>query len=221
MVFRLKSTAALAAVVATMMAAPAQALEQGDWLMRVGIASVMPDEESGEVTGIADSGVSVDDATSVGFTFAYMATPNVGIELLGALPFQHDITGTGSIDGVAVGSTKHLPPTLVGQYYFQPNASVRPYIGAGLNYTTFFDEDADDELEAALGGPTKINLEDSAGLAVMAGVDMDAGDDWFFNASAWYMQIDTEAELDTNGTIRTVDVDINPWAVMIGVGTSF
>jgi len=221
MEYRLKSAAALAAMAAALVAAPAQALEEGDWLMRLGVASVMPNDDSGEVTDVPGSGVTVDDATSVGVTFTYMVSPNVGVELLGALPFEHDITGTGTIDGLAIGSTKQLPPTLVGQYHFQPQSNVRPYIGAGLNYTTFFDEDADAEVEAVLGGPTTLSLDDSVGVAVVGGVDVDMNDDWFFNASAWYMQIDTEATLDTAGVIHTVEVDINPWAVMLGVGTSF
>lgn len=219
----IKSVAAMGALGAAIVATPAhaQALEQGDLLVRFGAASVMPNDDSGEVSGLAGSGVAVDDATSLGISLTYMYESNIGIEVLGALPFEHDITGTGSIDGVAVGSTKQLPPTLVGQYYFQPAEGVRSYVGAGLNYTTFFDEEADAELEAALGGATSISLDDSIGLAVMGGVDVDITEDWFFNASLWYINIETEATLNTGGTERTVDVDINPWVLMVGAGTSF
>lgn len=70
-----------------------------------------------------------------------MIKENIAIELLAATPFSHDIKGTGALAGVGkVGETKQLPPTLSVQYHFSPKASVRPYVGAGINYTIFFSE---------------------------------------------------------------------------------
>ena len=201
---------------------PASAQQAGDILLRLGVASVMPNDDSGDVKPLSGTGVSVDDATSLGITLTYMVSDTFGIELLGALPFEHDITGNkGAIDGVEVGTTDQLPPTLVAQYYFQPNSNVRPYVGAGINYTTFLDEEADSELEAIVG-KTKISLDDSFGLALNAGVDVDINEDWYFNTSLWYIDIDTEGTLKTAGAgTLEVDVDIDPWVVMIGVGTRF
>lgn len=204
------------------MASSAVLAQEGDFLFRFGVASVMPNDDSGEVKPIDGTGVSVDDATSAGFTFTYMVRDNIGIELLAALPFEHDIEGDkGAIDGVDIGSVKQLPPTLVAQYYFRADTDVRPYVGAGVNYTVFFDEDADSELEAVVGD-TDIDLDDSFGPAVMAGIDVDLTDDWYLNASIWYIDIDTDATLKTeNAGKLEVDVDIDPWVAMIGVGTRF
>ena len=107
------------------------------------------------------------------------------------------------------------------EYYFDPAADVRPYVGAGINYTLFSNESADSELEA-LVGDTDIDLDDSVGLALVGGVDVDINQDWFFNASLWYIDIETTAELETAlaGDLE-VDVDVDPWVVMVGVGTSF
>jgi len=213
---------AIVTVGACLVVSPAFAQKAGDIIVRVGPARVMPNDDSGEVKPLAGTGVEVDDATSLGFTFSYLYTDNIGIGLLGALPFEHDIKGDkGAIDGVDIGSIKQLPPTLVVEYYFQPNKPVRPYIGAGINYTYFFDEDADSELEGIVGD-TDIDLDDSFGLAAVGGVDVDINDDWFFNASVWYIDIDTTAKLKTEdaGNLK-VDVDIDPWVVMLGVGTRF
>ncbi len=138
---------------------------------------VDPDSSSGTVPGIPGSGVEVDDDTQLSFTIGYMMTDNIGLEVLGALPLTHEISGTGSIADLGmVAETKHLPPVLSLQYYFMPQADVRPYIGAGVNYTYFFDE----ETKGAIAGHT-IDLDDSWGLAAQAGVAIDIPNNWFIN----------------------------------------
>ncbi|NJN48361.1 MAG: outer membrane beta-barrel protein [Candidatus Competibacteraceae bacterium] len=210
------------AALATLIATPAFALQQGDWLVRVGPAWVLPNDDSGSVSGIPGSEVSVDDDVTLGFTIGYMMTDNLALELLGVIPAQHDINGEGSIGVLGrIGDTKVLPPTLSIQYHFMPQAQIRPYVGAGINYTLFFDEDTSSRLENALGGKTDLELDDSWGLAAQAGVDVVFKDNWFANLTAWYVDIETEATLKTNGVKRKVDVDIDPWVLMLSVGTSF
>ena len=212
---------ALAALGVGLAASPAYALEKGDMMVRFGPATVMPNDDSGEVEPLANTGVEVEDGTSVAITFTYMFRDNLGFTVLGALPFEHDIKGEKDLDGVDIATIEHLPPTFVAEYHFQPAAEVRPYVGAGINYTTFMDESADSELEA-LVGDTDIDLDDSVGLAVMAGVDVDLNENWFFNASLWYIDIETDAKLETAGAgDLEVNVDIDPWVVMVGVGTQF
>ncbi len=157
----------------------------------------MPNDDSGEVELLSDTGVEVDDGSSLAITLTYMYTDNIGFSVLGALPFEHDIKGDkGAIDGVDAGTIEHLPPTFTVEYYFQPDSDVRPNVGAGINYTIFSEEDADSELEGVVGD-TDIDLDDSAGLAVVAGVDIDINEDWFFNGSLWYIDIETDADLET------------------------
>jgi outer membrane protein len=195
--------------------ASALAVNQGDWLVRGGIGYVSPNDSSGQITNApAGSEVSVDSATSVQLTIAYMITPNINVELLGALPFKHDINGKGTLASAGkIAETKQLPPTLVLNYMFNPQSNIRPYVGAGLNYTTFFGTDT----KGILAG-TDMSLDDSWGAAADAGVDVDINKDWFFNASVWYMNISTTAKI-SNG--MSVDVDINPWALAVGIGTHF
>jgi outer membrane protein len=213
----------LAAVCTGILTAPAYGLEKGDWLGRIGVARVIPNEDSDEI-GATGTEVDVKDGTSLGLTLVYMLSPNLGLELLAAVPFEHDLEADGgTLDGVDIGSIKHLPPTLSVQYYFQPNQKVRPYVGAGLNYTAIFDEDVDSELKTALGtDDVDLSLDDSFGLAVEAGVDIDINDSWYFNAALWYIDINTEADLEANGQrVDKFDVDIDPWVGLVGVGTRF
>ncbi|NIP72560.1 MAG: outer membrane beta-barrel protein [Gammaproteobacteria bacterium] len=208
----------LAAAVLAGSAAPtsnaALAAQAGDWLIRVGATHVSPDTDSDETPNVPAGSVDVDSDTSLGFTVGYMLTDHWGLELLGALPFEHDIQGAGSLSGVGtVGTTKHLPPVLSVQYHFQPSAKVRPYAGVGLNYTSFFDVEA----KGVLDGQS-LDLEDSWGLAAQVGADFDLSGRWFGNADLRYIDINTEASNPTTGTF---DVEIDPWVFSLGIGTTF
>lgn len=190
----------------------ALAVSKGDWLVRFGGVSVNPNDSSGQVGNIAGSGVAVDDSQGLYINATYMIRDNIGLELLAATPFTHEITATGSIAGLGkIAETKQLPPTFSVQYHFSPKKSFRPYVGGGINYTTFFDE------EAVGGTVTSISLDDSWGLAAQAGFDLDINQNWFFNADLRYIDIETTAT--TN--VGNVDVSIDPWVLSIGVGTTF
>lgn len=180
------------------------AVEKGDWLVRFGLANVSPNDGSTGV--VANDAVGVDGNTQVFANVTYMFKENLGFEVLAATPFSHDITLSGS----KIGETKQLPPTFSVQYHFSPKNSIRPYVGAGINYTTFFSEKATATI-------TSLKLDDSIGLAVQAGVDIDMSKNWFFNADIRYINIETTAT--TN--LGNIDVDINPWVVSLGVGTRF
>lgn len=190
----------------------AMAAGKGDWIARFGAVSVNPNDSSGQVGAINGSGVAVDDSQGLYANLTYMIMDNIGLELLAATPFKHNITGTGTIAGLGkIAETKQLPPTLSLQYHFSPGKSFRPYVGGGINYTTFFSE------KAVGGTVTSISLDDSWGLAVQGGFDMDISKDWFFNADLRYIDIETTAI--TN--VGNVDVSIDPWVISLGVGMTF
>lgn len=212
MFFRRLFAGGLCAIAFLGYVSPSWALGKGDWLLRFGAVSVNPNDSSGQVGAISGSGVAVDNAQGLYGNLTYMLQDNIGLELLAATPFTHDIYATGSIAALGkIAQTKQLPPTLSVQYHFSPKKSVRPYIGAGINYTTFFSE------KTTGATVTSISLDDSWGLAVQGGFDMDISKDWFFNADLRYIDIETTAT--TN--VGNVDVSIDPWVLSVGVGTRF
>lgn len=187
----------------------AQAIEAGDMFMRFTLTNVNPNDDSTEFNGpIPGLAPEVDDNTQLGLTFVYMYNDNVGFEVLAATPFKHDIL----VGGNVVAETKHLPPTVSAQYYFNPKTNLRPFVGIGLNYTTFFSDKSD----PSLGGD--LELDDSFGLAVQAGVDYDINEKWFLTADVRYISIETEA---TIAAVGSSDVDINPTVISIGAGFKF
>lgn len=203
---------------AVMAAAPAvQAYEAGDFIGRVGAATVAPDASSDPITNVgADARVDVDNNTQLGLTLTYMLTDQLGLGVLAATPFSHDIKGAGDLAGAGkLAETKHLPPTVTLQYFPMPTGSkLQPYVGAGVNYTVFFDEDT----AGALAG-TDIELDDSFGLAAEAGVDYMITENIGVNAAIWWIDIDTEAKIEAAN--QTVDVEIDPLVYMVGVSYKF
>jgi outer membrane protein len=200
------------------------AYEPGDLVFRAGPANVDPDSSSGPIrlggTALAGTSVDVDDNTQLGLTFTYMLRDHLALGLLAATPFEHDISESG-VGVINVGSTKHLPPTLTLQYFPAPADSVfQPYVGAGLNYTTFFSEKTSAELNAALGN-SSMSLDDSFGLALEAGFDYGINDKWSLNAAVWVLDIDTEATIQTGAGLVEVDVEIDPVVFMVGAGYRF
>ncbi|AJY50274.1 MULTISPECIES: OmpW/AlkL family protein [Halomonadaceae] len=177
----------------------------GDFFTRVGVAKVDPTSNNGEILG-AD--VNVDAETNFAFTLGYRFHDKMGVELLAALPFKHDL----QVEGVTDGSTKHLPPTLTLQYYplGGTEARIQPYVGAGINYTRFSDEKTD------IGA--SLELDDSWGAAGQVGIDLLIDEHWALNAAAWYIDIDSDAKV---GGVEAGTVEIDPVVVMAGLSYRF
>lgn len=228
---KLLSNTLTASLLGLGMLGSAHALEAGDWAVRAGLAGVLPNDSSGDVAGFPGNGVSVDNGYGVGIAVSYMLTPGIGIELLGALPFSHDISATGpDLGGLGqIGETKHLPPTLLVNYHFPSfKGAFRPYAGVGVNHTFFFDEDTSPSLEGALG-ESRLSLDSSTGVAVQFGADWDVGSDVSFNAAVWWIDINTTGTIDFQGDPNdpaddgqtNVDVEIDPTVIMIGFTKRF
>ncbi|MBA15450.1 MAG: hypothetical protein CMN73_03745 [Sphingomonas sp.] len=209
---------------ATMFAAPAAAQDQGigagDVLLRVRGIVVAPNEDSGSILpAFPGEGVSVDNAVMPEIDFTYMATDNVGFELI-ASTTKHTASGvtgtTGSVGELA--KTWVLPPTLTAQYHFNPKGAIRPYIGAGINYTIFWNEEATPALESAVG-PTSVKMDDSFGWAAQVGIDIDITPKVFLNLDVKYIDMDTTAHIDTTAAgMQNVDIDLDPLVFGIGFG---
>ena len=111
-----------------------------------------------------------------------------------------------------------LPPTLTAQYHFNPHGTMRPYLGAGVNYTIFWNENASRGLENAVG-PTRVRMSDSFGWAAQAGVDVDINPKMFVNFDVKYIDIKTKARLDTTAIGRQdVRMTLDPLVFGVGIG---
>ncbi|WP_100637823.1 OmpW/AlkL family protein [Marinobacter salexigens] len=207
---------------AVMAVAPAaQAFEAGDFILRAGVVHVAPDDSSDVITanGVAvlgsDARVAVDANSQLGIRATYMFTSNLGVGILGATPFKHNISGAGDIESLGkIAETKHLPPTLTLQYFpMHSGSALQPYVGVGVNYTTFFEE----KTTGALSG-LDIELDDSVGVAAEIGLDYMLSENFGLNAAVWWADIDTTAKVET---LDDFDVEIDPMVYMVGFTYKF
>jgi outer membrane protein len=205
---------------ALLLAAPAYA-EKGDWIIRVRAIDVAPNEKTGPVQPtFATSHTSVDNAVAPEIDFTYMATKHIGAELILATT-KHHVSGKDALAPVGrLAGTWVLPPTLTLQYHFMPEAHVRPYVGAGLNYTIFYNTKASGALKAAIGD-TKVHLKDSFGYAAQAGFDVDLTSSVFANFDVKYIDIDTKARLTTGALVNRERVHLDPLVFGVGLGMRF
>ncbi len=197
---------------------PSVAQAQENWIFRARIIDVSPNSSSSEILDTGTT-IDVDSAWTLEVDITYMFSEHVGLELIAATT-KHDLSTTGgALGGANAGSVKVLPPTLTLQYFFG-TGKIRPYIGAGINYTVFYSYDLSDDLAGL--GITDVNFSNSFGFDGNFGIDFSLGGNWLLNADIKYIQISTDADLKVGSdTLDRISVDIDPWVFGIGAGIRF
>ena len=175
------------------------------WQVRAGISLISPTSDSGSIANDAIN-VTIDNRVGPTVNLAYFFTPNWSVDVLGGLPFKHQINFNGS----RAGETKHLPPIVSLQYHFNPEGKLSPFIGVGVNYTKFLSEKADNG--------AKVELSDSWGPAVQFGLDYALNKEWSIGGDIRYAKINTDVRI--NGQ-KLGDVDVDPTIYSLNVGYRF
>ena len=179
--------------------------DQGDILARVRAISIQPDVSAGGALGILGTGVK--NAVVPELDFVYMVRPSIGLELILATSRHQVTSNAGALGGVNV-----LPPTLLLQYYFNAAGKVRPYVGAGLNYTLFYNN-------GLHAGDTPVSIKNSSfGPALQIGMDVQVARNLFVNADIKKIWMRTDAYA---GGASLGSLKIDPLIVGIGVGMRF
>lgn len=170
------------------------------WLARAGVSYIVPTSDPGD---ILPGTIDIDSDPGLTFNVAYFFTPHLAIDVLGGLPFEHDI----KLNGDKVGKTKQLPPIVSLQYHFAPDAQIRPFVGIGLNYTYFYDEELDNG--------AKLELSDSWGAAFQVGLDVAIDEHWSLGGDVRYAKIDSDVKINGN-KVGSVDVDPTVYSLNLG-----
>ncbi|GKW52069.1 MULTISPECIES: OmpW family protein [Pseudoalteromonas] len=192
--------------------------------VNVGAINVNPDNDSSKINEAPTLGLRADDDTQLGITVDYALDDNWVIELVAATPFSHDVQGAGGLAGNKIAKIKHLPPTLLAQYHFLDSTyKFRPFVGVGVNYTVFFDEEPSAALKATLGtDDVEVKLDDSFGFAAQAGFNYMMSENWGLHGMVSLIDIDTDATVYADGAkALTSTVEIDPVVAMFGVKYKF
>lgn len=191
-----------AAILCTLMSgtAFAQQAKEGPWMVRV--RAVNLNSTNGDSTGL---GLSVNNKWMPEVDVSYFFNKNMAVELILTVPQKHTMYSNGK----DIGSLKHLPPTLLGQYHFDM-PGFKPYVGAGINYTRFSGVDL-------LGGVATVD-KNSWGPALQVGVDIPVGRNMYlnFDMKKVYIRTDVAAAGTKVGQFK-----VDPLLVGVGLGWRF
>lgn len=181
----------------------------GDFMVRLRGLAIVPDDRAQIDTIGGDVDISNEYVPEI--DFSYFLTDNLAFELIAATA-RHDVEATDTAAGdLDLGKVSHLPPTLLAQWHIAPKQIVSPYIGAGLNYTIFYDDDAGEDIDS-------IDYDNSFGWALQAGTDIYLTGNLWLNLDVKYIRMETDVEV--NDAIDA-KVDVDPWIFGVGVGYKF
>lgn len=139
-------------------------------------------------------------------------TEGKGPATLGSVPYN----------GQVISTARWFAPTLLLNYkFFDESSALRPYIGVGVNYTSFYDRNSTAAGNAASGGPTRLSLTSSVGPAGTVGLSYQIAQHWGLYASYSISQVKTKLRADTAGVIRTSHISFGPQALVLSAGYSF
>lgn len=175
---------------------------KNDWLVRALAIDIVPDTSSSALK------LDASNEWTPEIDVSYFVTDHFAVEVMGDIPQKTTITS----NGAKVGTVKLLPPTVLLQYHFLPEEIIHPYLGAGINYTRFYD--------IHLGNGTLTVDKNSWGGALQGGLNIDIAKNWFFNLDVKKVWISTDVKVVSTGA-KAASFDINPWIFGIGIGFKF
>ena len=181
------------------------------WLIRLRGIAVVANPTSGTISVIGGRVSKISNEIVPELDISYFFTDNIAAELILATT-KHSVTATGTAAGtVYLGTVRLLPPTLTFQYHACPHSMISPYIGAGINYTYFYN--------VKPNIATSIRYSDSFGPALQAGVDIHFTKHLMLNLDVKKIMIGTTAIVDIPklGSVIT-HVKINPMVYGVGIG---
>ncbi|MDF1517418.1 MAG: OmpW family outer membrane protein [Lutibacter sp.] len=176
------------------------------WQARLRVIAIIPDVDD----DLDDAKVDVSTAVVPELDFTYFFDENWAAELILATAKHNVDVNLGT--EIDLGHVWILPPTLSLQYHFT-GGTVKPYLGAGINYTFFYGIDE--------GDVVGMDYDDAVGFSMQGGLDFDLNDYWFLNFDIKKLLLKTDVKVNTGDGIIPVEVDINPWVVGVGVGVKF
>ena len=195
-------------LLAAALAAPSLRAEDGPWMIRLRAVALQPANKSDAFSTVGADAIHVSNKTIPDVDISYFFTKNFSAELVLTVPQEHDVT----LNGVKLGTFKHLPPTLTAQWRFLPGATFNPYVGAGLNLTLISDV-------KLAGGALDLD-KSSVGLAAQVGADIKIAPSWYLNVDVKYVQIKSDVKVAATGA-KVTTVKVDPMLYGVGIGYRF
>ncbi len=194
---------------------PVRGKQAGDIVVGLSAIGLLP-TNGGRVDTIGGRPEASDSATAQ-LDASYFFASNIALNLIAATT-RHDVSARNTAIGdVGLGHVWALPPTLTLQYHPLPRSRLSPYAGVGVNYTVFYAEGG--RRNAPVTG---VDVRNSWGMALNAGVDLEVAPRWALNFDVKKIFfLEPDVRVDTAIGRVNARADINPWVVGAGVRYRF
>lgn len=187
-----------------------------NWQVRLRGVAVQPSEKA-EVSTIGGD-VNISNSFIPELDFTYFFNKNVAAELILGTTKHKAVDENSALGDVDLGSVWLLPPTLTLQYHFYPTKTLKPYLGAGLNYTIFYSVDEGSVVKG-------LDYDNAVGFALQGGLDYMLNDKYFLNFDIKKLFLKTDVNVDAtnlaSGLKIPAEVNIDPLLIGFGVGMKF
>ncbi|MGF2735171.1 OmpW/AlkL family protein [Marinobacter sp. DUT-1] len=209
------TSAAVIPLLGMALAAPVYA-GAGDFYVRAGVSAMDPDTSSESFSTISRSGVRLDSDITLGGALGWFVTDYAALEISSSLPYSPDLEGNHRLKELGIGNigdVKYVPTYLTMNVFFQDTSAVTPYLGGGVAFNKFYDENARPP-------GLDVNLDSTFDPTILAGVELDFGTPVLVNFDVRYTLLDTDAKF--SGAINeTVEMEVDPVVFTLAVGHRF
>ena len=205
--------------------------------VKAGWASVDPNSNASSISGpftpVDALSLAVKRQSTLFFSISREIDSDWDVELALGIPPTHDVTvvvknpllvtpGVSAVNGQVAATVRQVAPTLFANYWLTgKDSAVRPFVGIGVNYTSFDNATSTVVNNMVNGGPTTIKQSDSVGLAFQLGASVKLDGPWSLNAAWSTAQVKTKMTSNTLGIERTADITFQPSVLILSVGYSF
>lgn len=181
------------------------------WQVRVRALGVIT-HDNGSITQLPGVGLEYSDTVIPELDISYFFTDNIAVELiLGTTNAKIKTDGLAGGD-LDVGKAWLLPPTVTLQYHFTDFGAFKPYVGAGVNYSLFYNQ-------SEKGAFRNLDVKNDFGVALQAGFDYMFDEHWGVNFDVKKIFLETDWSADLGTTKLNGKAKIDPW--LIGAGVTY
>lgn len=182
--------------------------QESPWMVRVRVTNLNWDNKNDtQLVNAVPAEVNAKNKTIPEVDITYFFNKNIAAELVLTYPQKVDLRA----GSTKIAEVKALPPTLLLQYHFNDFGPLKPYVGAGINYTRF------SSYKNEPGQGTAIE-KSSMGLAAQVGADYMLTKNWGINLDVKYIQIKTDV---LSAGVSAGTLDLSPIATSVGVTYKF
>lgn len=189
--------------------------QANDMMVRMRMINVMPVEKG---TTTAGGSVMLQSESVPEIDFTYFFNDSFALELIAATTTHSAGVYQTTVGNVDLGEISLLPPTLLAQYHLTLG-KLKPYVGAGINYTFFYGGYSGNN-NSIVG----VDYKNSFGFAAQLGADYQLSENVYLNADIKYISLSTDVTVKSTisgAESITSDLDINPVVTGLGVGYRF